>query len=70
MRSIGQWRLHDPRTHQVDTSIHYAEAAEITLDSVGDLVAQSEIDAAVRAASKDVVCCNSKVAHVIFHFRC
>ena len=44
VRSIGQWRLHDPRTHQVDTSIYYAEAAEITLDSVGDLVAQSEID--------------------------
>ena len=44
IRSIGQWRLHDPRTHQVDTSIYYAEAAEITLDSVGDLVAQSEID--------------------------
>lgn len=45
IRSIGQWRLHDPRTHQVDTSIYYAEAAEITLDTApATLVAQSEID--------------------------
>ncbi len=44
LRSIGQWRLHDPRSHQVETSIFMAEAAEISLDSVGDLVAQSEID--------------------------
>ncbi|MGH8053529.1 MAG: DUF3375 domain-containing protein [Stenotrophomonas sp.] len=44
VRSIGQWRLHDPRSHQVETSIFMAEAAEISLDSVGDLVAQSEID--------------------------
>ncbi|MBD9536190.1 DUF3375 domain-containing protein [Stenotrophomonas sp. STM01] len=44
LRSIGQWRLHDPRSHQVETSIFMADAAEISLDSVGDLVAQSEID--------------------------
>ena len=44
LRSVGQWRLHDPRSHQVDTSIYFADAAEISLDSVGDLVAQSEID--------------------------
>ncbi|MGV8961626.1 MAG: DUF3375 domain-containing protein [Stenotrophomonas sp.] len=44
LRSIAQWRLHDPRSHQVETRMQVAEAAAISLDSVGDLVAQSEID--------------------------
>ncbi|MEA9771093.1 DUF3375 domain-containing protein [Xanthomonas campestris] len=44
LRSLSQWRLHDPRQQQVDGSIQRNEAAAISLDSVGDLVAQSEID--------------------------
>lgn len=44
MRSLSQWRLHDPRLAQVDGSVEPADLAEISLDSVGDLVAQSEID--------------------------
>lgn len=44
LRSLAQWRLHDPRQQQVDGSIQRNEAAAISLDSVGDLVAQSEID--------------------------
>ncbi|MEL4893657.1 DUF3375 domain-containing protein [Xanthomonas protegens] len=44
LRSPSQWRLHDPRSQQVDGRVQAAEAATISLDSVGDLVAQSEID--------------------------
>ncbi len=52
LRSLSQWRLHDPRLTQVDGRVHAADAAEISLDSVGDLVAQSEID--VRALRRDL----------------
>jgi hypothetical protein len=41
---LSRWRLNDPRSSQVDGSIVRAEGAAITLDSVGELVAQSEID--------------------------
>ncbi|RBD04261.1 DUF3375 domain-containing protein, partial [Xanthomonas oryzae pv. oryzae] len=44
LRSLSQWRLQDPRQTQVDGSIQRNDAAAISLDSVGDLVAQSEID--------------------------
>jgi hypothetical protein len=44
LRSIAQWRLHDPRQTQVDGSVQRNDAAAISLDSVGELVAQSEID--------------------------
>jgi len=44
LRSVSQWRLHDPRNAQVDGSIVRSEGAAISLDSVSELVAQSEID--------------------------
>lgn len=44
LHSLSRWRLHDPRASQVDGSMLRAEDAAITLDSVGELVAQSEID--------------------------
>ncbi|KLD73906.1 hypothetical protein Y886_35470, partial [Xanthomonas hyacinthi DSM 19077] len=44
LRSLAQWRLHDPRQQQVEGGIQRNEAAAISLDSVGELVAQSEID--------------------------
>lgn len=44
LRSLAQWRLHDPRNSQVDGRITRSEGAAISLDSVGDLVAQSEIN--------------------------
>jgi hypothetical protein len=52
LRSIGQWKLHDPSTHQVDSTIWWSDGAEISLDSVGDLVAQSEID--IRSLKDDL----------------
>ena len=52
LRSLSQWRLHDPRLTQVDGRVYAADAAEISLDSVGDLVAQSEID--VRSLRRDL----------------
>lgn len=42
--SLSRWRLHDPRSSRVDGGVARAEGATITLDSVGELVAQSEID--------------------------
>lgn len=44
LRSLSQWRLHDPHHSRVDGHIERGAAAAISLDSVGDLVAQSEIN--------------------------
>ena len=44
LRSLSQWRLHDPRQARVDGSIARSDGAAISLDSVGELVAQSEIN--------------------------
>jgi hypothetical protein len=44
LRSLAQWRLHDPRSASVDGSIMRSDGAAISLDSVGELVAQSEIN--------------------------
>ncbi|MDG2524103.1 DUF3375 domain-containing protein [Stenotrophomonas sp. HITSZ_GD] len=52
LRSLAQWRLHDPRSVRVDGRVHAAEVAAISLESVGDLVAQSEID--VRGLRRDL----------------
>lgn len=43
-RSLSQWRLNDPRHSRVDGRVLRGDAATISLESVGDLVAQSEID--------------------------
>lgn len=44
LRSLSQWRLHDPRQARVDGRIARSDGAAISLDSVGELVAQSEIN--------------------------
>jgi hypothetical protein len=44
LRSLSQWRLRDPRQGRVDGSIARSDGAAISLDSVGELVAQSEIN--------------------------
>lgn len=44
LRSLSQWRLHDPRHGRVDGHVQRSEAATISLDGIGDLVAASEID--------------------------
>jgi hypothetical protein len=44
LRSLSQWRLHDPRQARVDGNIARSDGAAISLDSVGELVAQSEIN--------------------------
>ncbi|MCD7100167.1 DUF3375 domain-containing protein [Stenotrophomonas sp. MMGLT7] len=44
LRSLSQWRLHDPRQQRVDGGIVRNDTAAISLDSVGELVAASEID--------------------------
>lgn len=44
LHSLSRWRLNDPRSNRVDGHIARADEATISLDSVGELVAQSEID--------------------------
>jgi len=44
LRSLSQFRLYDPSLDNLDVGIPDAEAAEISLESVGELVAHSEID--------------------------
>jgi hypothetical protein len=52
LRSLSQWRLHDPRNGQVDGRIVRSDGATISLDSVGELVAQSEIN--IRGLRRDL----------------
>lgn len=44
IRSVSQWELHDPSLSVTDASMPDAEASELGLDAVEELVRQSEID--------------------------
>ncbi|OGI41546.1 MAG: hypothetical protein A2140_05410 [Candidatus Muproteobacteria bacterium RBG_16_62_13] len=44
LSSLAQYCLYDPSLDRIDTGIPLAEAAEISLEAVGELVAHSEID--------------------------
>lgn len=44
LRSLSQWRLRDPLAGAVQTRMQRGAGAEVSLASVGELVAQSEID--------------------------
>ena len=44
IRSVSQWELRDPSLNVADASMPDAEAAELSLEDVEDLVRQSEID--------------------------
>ncbi len=44
IRSIDQWVLHDPSLHTIEKGVHPGDTALIGLDSIGEWVAQSEID--------------------------
>ena len=44
LRSLSQWRLYDPAQDRVEAGIERAGDADITLESVSELLAQSEID--------------------------
>jgi hypothetical protein len=44
LRSLSQWVLYDPSKQTVASGMNDGEAAPISLEAVGELVAQSEID--------------------------
>ena len=44
LTSVAQWRMYDPTYGTADGAIGAAEPASIDLESISDLVAQSEID--------------------------
>lgn len=44
LASLSQWLLHDPALQALPDTMRAGEAAPISLESVGELVAQSEID--------------------------
>ena len=44
LSSLSQWMLHDPAMQALPSAMQVGEAAPINLASVGELVAQSEID--------------------------
>ena len=44
LRSLAQWQLHDPSLDRVEGGIAAASLAEISLEAVSELLAQSEID--------------------------
>jgi hypothetical protein len=44
IRSVSQWVLHDPEKRVIDSEMGEAEASELDLETVNELVRQSEID--------------------------
>ena len=44
LRSLSQWRLHDPSVDNVEGGVAVAAQADISLEAVGELLAHSEID--------------------------
>lgn len=59
VRSLSQWKLYDPALHALERGMRAGEAAALDLMTVGELIAQSEIDfgtlrANVRAALKEL----------------
>lgn len=44
IRSVSQWELHDPSLNVADVSMPDADASELSLDIIEELVRQSEID--------------------------
>ncbi len=44
IRSLAQWQLYDPSKDQLEGGIARAQAVDISLESVGELLANSEID--------------------------
>jgi hypothetical protein len=44
LNSVAQWHLYDPSVEGLEGGIAMAEEADISLESVGELLAQSEID--------------------------
>ncbi len=44
LRSVAQWQLHDPNTEQIGGGITRAGEMAISVESVGELLAHSEID--------------------------
>lgn len=44
IRSVSQWVLYDPAERVTDSSMQSAEPSELDLETVGELVRQSEID--------------------------
>lgn len=59
LRSHSQWTLYDPSLNTVDGTVRSAEPATIDLETVGELIAQSEIDfrslkSNIRATLEDV----------------
>jgi hypothetical protein len=44
LESFDQWRLHDPSLHMTDAGMRAGEVPAINIDSISNLVAESEID--------------------------
>lgn len=44
VRSLSQWRLYDPALHAVERGMQEGDPAALDLETVGQLIAQSEID--------------------------
>jgi len=44
VRSLSQWKLYDPALHTLERGMQPGDVAALDLESVGELIAQSEID--------------------------
>jgi hypothetical protein len=71
LRSLAQWQLHDPSLDRVEGGIATAGQAEISLEAVGELLAQSEIDFRRLRQQVDALLARNEqvsVADVIEHY--
>lgn len=56
VRSLSQWKLFDPALHTIECGMQAGDAAGLDLETVGELIAQSEIDfGALRSNVKAVL---------------
>lgn len=63
LRSLSQWVLHDPSLQALPEGMHAGDAPSIDLESIGDLVAQSEIDfRTLKANIRDVLTARSQAS--------
>jgi hypothetical protein len=44
VRSLSQWKLYDPALHRTERGMQAGDTAALDLETVGELIAQSEID--------------------------
>lgn len=62
IRSVSQWVLYDPSVNAITKGMRCGDAADIDLETIGSLVAHSEID--FRTLQNNIRCCLQDVTQI------